>query len=178
MNATRESLGARAERWLRAFEDWLMFVCLAAAAVLGMTEVLLRYLFATGIYWVEGVLIMLVVYAALVGASAGVRQNIHVRLDVLVAKLPPLPRWWAYLTSDLLCLFFALALWYFGILYLLQVIGFGEMNAETEMPEWVHYLAVPLGMGLMSLRYVQATWRLLRLGPGGAPPSEEPGGSV
>lgn len=178
MNAPWASRSARAERWLRACEDWAMFACLSAAAVLGMMEVLLRYLFATGIYWVEGVLIMLVIYAALVGASVGVRQNIHVRLDVLVDRLPPELRWWAYLANYVLCLFFVLALWYFGVLYLLQIISFSEMNAETELPEWVHYAAVPLGMGLMSLRYVQEIWKLLRLGPGVAPPSEGPHGSA
>jgi len=151
-----------------------MFACLAAAAVLGMIEVLLRYFFTTGIYWAEGALIMLVIYAALVGASVAVRKNMHVRLDVLIARLPPIPRWWAYLLSDALCLFFVLSLWYFGLLYLLQVIGFGDMNAETELPEWVHYLAVPLGMGLMSLRYVQEIWARVRVGPGAEPPTGNP----
>jgi len=178
VNAPWVTRGARAEGWLRACEDWTMFACFSGAAVLGMTEVLLRYIFATGIYWAEGVLIMLVIYASLVGASVGVRQNIHVRLDVLVNRLPPALRWWACLASHALCLFFVLALWYFGVLYLLQVVRFSEINAETELPEWVHYAAVPLGMGLMGLRYMQEIWRLLRLGPGGAPPSEGPGGSV
>lgn len=144
-----------------------MFVCLAAAAVLGMVEVLLRYVFATGIYWIEGALIMLVIYAALVAASVCVRKNIHVRLDVLIDKLPTVPRWWAYMISDVLCLFFVFSLWYFGVLYLQQIIGFGEMNAETEFPEWIHHLAVPLGMGLTSVRYVQQIRTRLRTGPHG-----------
>lgn len=172
MNAQAKSGATRPERWLQSFEDWLMFVCLAVAAVLGMTEVLLRYIFATGIYWVEGTLIMLVVYAALVGASVGVRREIHVRLDILIDKLPPALRWTAYLTSHVLCFFFVVSLFYFGILYLLQVIGFEETNAETEFPEWIHYAAVPLGMGLMSLRFAQEIWKLIRIGPGGKLPAE------
>ena len=178
MNVPREPLGTRAEHCLSAFEDWMMFACLAAAAVMGMTEVILRYIFATGIYWVEGTLIMLVVYAALVGASVGVRKDIHVRLDVLIARLPPAPRRCAYLLSDALCLFFVLSLWYFGLLYLRQIIGFGELNAETEFPEWVHYLAVPLGMGLTSLRYAQEIWKRLRTGPDAAPPAVGPHGGA
>jgi C4-dicarboxylate transporter DctQ subunit len=162
------------ERWLQAFEDWLMFACLAAASVLGMTEVLLRYLFSTGIYWVEGVLIMLVVYASLVGASVAVRRGFHVRLELLVDKLAPGPRWWAFLAGNLLCLFFVLSLWHFGSLYVLQVIRYGEMNAETELGEWVHYSAVPLGMGLMSVRFAQQVWRLLRLGLEGLPGGGRP----
>lgn len=138
---------------------------LAAAACLGLLQIVLRYVFATGFDWVEAYLIMFVIYAALIGASVAVRRGLHVRLDVVVEKLAPRPRWAVGLVTEALCLFYTLGLWWFGLQFVLQVTRFGVINIESDLPQSVHSLAGPVGMSLMSLRYVQEIWRLLRAGP-------------
>jgi len=173
MSALRR-VGSSADQVLGTIEDWVMAGLLAAAACLGLLQIVLRYVFATGFDWVEAYLIMFVVYAALIGASVAVRRNLHVRLDVLVDKLEPRPRWAVRLGVDALCLFYTLALWVFAVQFVEQVTRFGVINIESDLPQAVHSLAGPLGMGLMSLRYVQEIWRLLAGGPAALPP---PGGA-
>lgn len=150
-----------------------MATLLAAAACLGLLQIVLRYVFATGFDWVEAYLVMFVIYAALIGASVAVRRGLHVRLEVVVDKLAPRPRWAVVLATDVLCLLYTLALWWFAVQFMIQVSRFGIINLESDLPQWVHSLAGPVGMGLMSLRYLQAIWRLLTAGPpaadGGAP---------
>lgn len=138
---------------------------LAAAACLGLLQVILRYVFATGFDWVEAYLIMFVVYAALIGASVAVRRGLHVRLDVVVDKLRPRPRWAVTLATEVLCLAYTLTLWWFAVQFVIQVERFGIINIESDLPQWVHSLAGPVGMGLMSIRYIQEIGRLLLAGP-------------
>lgn len=160
------TLGVWAERGLAAVEDWAMAALLAAAACLGLFQIVLRYIFAIGFDWVEAYLIVFVVYAAFIGASVAVRRHIHVRLEVVVDRLPERSRWVAYLVNHALCLFYTAALWLFGLQFTLQVMSFGQVNILSDLPEWVHYVCVPLGMTLMTIRYLQEMWRLVRAGPG------------
>jgi C4-dicarboxylate transporter, DctQ subunit len=159
-------MASSADHLLGLVEDGLMAGLLAAAACLGLLQIILRYFFATGFDWVESFLIMFVVYAALIGASVAVRRGLHVRLDVLVDKLSPRPRWAVTLGTEMLCLAYTLALWWFALQFVIQVRKFGIINIESDLPQWVHSLAGPVGMGLMSLRYLQAIWRLVAAGPG------------
>lgn len=164
MNAMRD-WSHTLDRFLGTLEDWVMATALAAAACLGLFQVVLRYLFEVGFDWVEAVLVMLVVYSALIGASVAVRRGLHVRLDVVVDKLPPRPRWAVYLLGNVLCLFYTLTLWYYGLKFFQQVIAWGVINIQSDLPEWLHQFSVPIGMGLMSIRYVQEIRRLLWGGP-------------
>lgn len=170
MSIPPESLGRRLDRWLDNFEDWAMAFLFAAAACLGMFQIVLRYFFATGYDWVEAYLVMFVIYATLIGASVAVRRSVHVRLDIAVDQLPDRPRWAAYLAVSVLSMFYTVCLWIFGIQFMLLVLKYGNINIESDLPVWVHQLSVPIGMSLMSIRYAQEIWRLWRGGQSALPP--------
>ena len=169
MSASPERLGRRMDRGLGNVEEWVMAFLLAAAGCLGMFQIVLRYVFAVGYDWVEAYLIMFVIYSALIGASVAVRRGLHVRLDVVVDQLPPRPRWAAYLAINALSMFYTVCLWIFGVQFMMLVIRYGNINIESDLPVWVHQLSVPVGMTLMSFRYAQEIWRLLRGGPAALP---------
>ena len=146
-------------------EDWAMAALLAAASCLGIFQIILRYGFSAGFDWVEAFLIMFVVYAALIGASVAVRRNVHVKLDVLVQQAPQRVQWGIQLVTHLLCLFYTCALWVFGVQFVMQTIRFDNMNILSDLPEWVHYMAGPIGLGLMSIRYLQEIVKLVVVAP-------------
>jgi C4-dicarboxylate transporter, DctQ subunit len=153
------------DKWVGYAEDWSMAALLAAASCLGLFQIVMRYGFSMGYDWVEAYLIMFVVYAALIGASVAVRRKVHVQLDVLVNKFPDRARWGIHLLTHLLCLFYTCALWLFGLKFVMQTIQFDNMNILSDLPEWVHYTAVPIGLGLMSIRYIQEIVTLLVAAP-------------
>ncbi len=146
-------------------EDWSIAVLLAMACCLGMFQIVMRYGFSIGFDWVEAYLIMFVVYAALIAASIAVRRKVHVQLDVVVKKFPAKIQWGISLLNHLMCLFYTVALWLFGVMFVQQVIRYDNINILSDLPEWVHYMAVPIGMGLMSIRYVQEVLKLLGTAP-------------
>ena len=153
------------DRALAWFEAALSRAFLALAAALAVFQVGLRYLFGLGIPWGAGAVINLVVWAVFVGSSEAIRQHTHIRLEVLVEKLPPRARRAVSLFSDLCCLGFAaaiavLAFQFTGILY-----ESGEVSPSTYLPEYVLFLSLPLGASLMSLRFLQLLVRRLRRVP-------------
>lgn len=147
-------------------EDWSVIILLSVASCLGLFQIVMRYGFSIGFDWVEAYLIMLIVYAALIAASIGVRRNVHVKLDVLVAQFSSRVQWGVNLLNNLLCMFYTGALWVFGVMFVRQTIRYNNMNILSDLPEWVHYMAVPIGMGLMSFRYLQEILKITSIAPG------------
>ncbi len=153
------------DRGLAWFEAALSRAFLALAAALAVLQVGLRYLFGLGIPWGAGAVINLVVWAVFVGSSEAIRRDTHIRLEVLVEKLPPRARQAVTLLSDLCCLGFAaaiavLAFQFTGILY-----ASGEVSPSTYLPEYVLFLSLPLGASLMALRFLQLLVGRPRRGP-------------
>ena len=153
------------ENSVRIFEDWSMFLLIALASCLGMYQIILRYLFSWGNDWVEAYMIMFIVYAALIAASVAVRRNIHVKLDVIVKQCSLKVQWYVNIIANSLCLIYTACLWLFGCMFVEQVIRYDDINILSDLPEWVHYMAVPIGMGLMSIRYFQELYFLIKVGP-------------
>ncbi len=153
------------DRALAWFEAALSRAFLALAAALAVFQVGLRYLFGLGIPWGAGAVINLVVWAVFVGSSEAIRQDTHIRLEVLVEKLPPRARQAVTFLSYLCCLGFAaaiavLAFQFEGILY-----TSGEVSPSTYLPEHILFLSLPLGASLMALRFLQLLVGRLRRGP-------------
>ncbi len=150
----RKLIGAIA-RGLRWFEAALSRTFLALAAALAVFQVGLRYLFGLGIPWGAGAVINLVVWAVFVGSSEAIRRDSHIRLEVVVEKLPHRARQVVTALSDLCCLGFSatiavLAFRFEGILY-----ESGEVSPSTYLPEYILFLSLPLGASLMTLRFAQ-----------------------
>ena len=144
-----------ADRGLAWFEATLSRAFLALAAALAVFQVGLRYVFGLGVPWGAGAVINLVVWAVFVGSSEAIRQDTHIRLEVLVEQLPPRARQAVEIASDLCCLVFSitvavLAFQFEGFLY-----HSGEVSPSTYLPEYVLFFALPLGASLMSLRFLQ-----------------------
>jgi C4-dicarboxylate transporter, DctQ subunit len=153
------------DRGLCWFEAALSRAFLALAAALAVFQVALRYLFGLGIPWGAGAVINLVVWAVFVGSGEAVRRDTHIRLEVLVEKLPPRSRHAVTILSEVCCLAFSLtvavlALQFEGILR-----ESGEVSPATYLPEYVLFLSLPLGASLMSLRFLQSLVHRIRQGP-------------
>jgi TRAP-type C4-dicarboxylate transport system permease small subunit len=64
-------------------------ICLAAMVVLVFTNVVLRYLFNSGIATSEELSRWLLVWLTFLGAIVALRQHAHLGIDALVRALPP-----------------------------------------------------------------------------------------
>jgi C4-dicarboxylate transporter DctQ subunit len=141
-------------RLIDRFETFGMAFFFSAALVVGVAQVVARYVFNEGVVWSEQAFVKLTVWAALIGASRAVRDGLHVRVDLLLDRLRPSWRRAAELLNIAINLVFCATLLWAALGYLDFLMMVGTTNVETGVKEWIAYLVTPLFLALMCVRYV------------------------
>ena len=151
----------RIDRWLSAIETLFTAALVLLALAIGTLQVALRYAFNTGYAWSEEAFMLLTITAMLFAGSRAVRDDKHVRVDLL----PPLPpalrralRAAVHAITLALCAYFA----YAGARYVVFVRSIGTVSPASGIPDWVIYSVVPITMSMFSIRYVVRIARALR----------------
>jgi C4-dicarboxylate transporter DctQ subunit len=114
--------------------------------------------------WAQELCIFMFVWMAKFGAAYGVRQGIHVGVDVLVRKLPDGPRRAMTILALLSGALFTGIVATLGGNFVWHMSQTDQTSADLEVPMWTVYLCVPLGSGLMCFRFLQVAWKFLRTG--------------
>jgi C4-dicarboxylate transporter DctM subunit len=108
--------------------------------------------------WAQELCIFMFIWMAKFGAAYGVRTGIHVGVDVIVNLLPPEKRKRVILFAILCGAFFTAVIAGFGTTFVAQMYATGQQSSDLEWPMWMIYLAIPVGSGLMSFRFMQVLW--------------------
>lgn len=127
----------------------------ALALVLAGVNVVLR-IFAPrhAIEWGDEVQVYLVVWAVCLSFGAVTAADRHVKADLFVSMLPPGLKRAALVLADVLGLAMSALLAWFGYLVAHDAWDFGDLSATSlRFPVWMYYAALPVGAGLMALRY-------------------------
>ncbi len=150
------------DRLIAAVEALAIVVFTTIALVLGGTQVVLRYAFNTGFTTSEALFVLATAAAMMFAGSRAVRDDKHVRFELLPLLLPARPiavlRVLAHIVSLALCAYFA----WCGLLYVQFVGDMDTVSPETGLPDWLTYSLVPIVMALFATRYVLRIIRALR----------------
>ncbi len=144
------------------FEEAVVAIGLAAATVATFLDVILRYVFSTSTGWGGEFTIYCIIYAAMIGAAAGVRSGTHIGVDVLVQQMPPRIGKAVIVAGLIASALFTLGIVVLGIQIVLFALETGQVTNDMLIPRWLIYISVPLGTGLMTyhlLQEVVAKWR-------------------
>ncbi len=144
-------------------EDFIMGILAMMALALIVFEVGARYFFPAILPdWGTEFVIYFVVWAVFIGGSALVEEGRHVRADIVV-------RLFGINTQRILEVLNCLAgIFFCGVVtwYAKDVVMFAfDMDERSEssilFPLFIYYLGLPIGMGLMTIRYVMRLYRYL-----------------
>lgn len=143
----------RALRVLHRAEDAVLALLLGALLLLAVVQIVLRVGFDAGLSWAEPVSRAGVLWLAMLGALGAARQQRHIAIDALPRLLPDR----AWRGVHVLTQFAAAALCVWA-----AWLGWGLMQSEREFPlqfalgieSWVPMLVLPLGFGLLAVRFV------------------------
>ncbi len=164
-------------------EETSIAICLGLMTLITFANVVARYAFNSNILWALEMTVFLFAWLVLMGASYGVKKHIHIGVDVIINMVSPGARKVLALLSVSACLAFSVLLligswnyWYPFIterawletedipmpeMFMFLADWFNEGEAYEKIPRFIPYLALPLGMALLTLRFLQLAWRII-----------------
>lgn len=153
-------------RALDRVEGFLTATLLAAMTLLTFVQVVLRYLFNSGLVWALEATVYMFGWLVLIGMAHGVRTGTHIAVDVVTKHLTPSAQRAVALLGAVF-VFVYVALMFTGSFTLVQrLYAFGNLAHDIPLPRWILLSCLPLGFALLGLRLVQASIAIAR----GAPP--------
>ncbi|EGQ9212648.1 TRAP transporter small permease [Vibrio alginolyticus] len=173
---------AKAGRITDAIEETLIAFFLGAMTLLTFANVIFRYVFNDNILWALELTVFMFAWMVLVGASYGVKKHFHIGVDVIINIVPESKRKALALFAAMCCLAFSILLligawnywypfatdraWYetddIPMPEILQFMAdwLNEGERYEKLPRFIPYFALPLGMALLTFRFVQVTWQI------------------
>jgi len=144
-----------AKFWDRLEQTLVGLLGLCAMGV-GMWQILGRYFdssLSSG--WGDEVIIYLLIWSIMIVSSQLVRQDGHVRPDLVLRVLRPQGQRWMEVLNCLAAILFLGGMVWYGW----QIVETGWMldersPTELSFPMYLYYLALPVGSALMVVRYI------------------------
>lgn len=173
---------AKAGRITDAIEETLIAFFLGAMTLLTFANVIFRYVFNDNILWALELTVFMFAWMVLVGASYGVKKHFHIGVDVIINMVSEPKRKILALLAAAGCLAFSILLlvgswnyWYPFVTerawyetddipmpemfqFLAEWLNEGERY--EKLPRFIPYFALPLGMALLTFRFMQITWQI------------------
>ena len=141
-----------AERWLL-----LIFYIMIVATI--AVEVVRRFVLSYSSIWGEEIARYSFIYLAWIGASAGIRERAHIRIDVIYHYIPERVQAAFYLFAEFLTLALACIALYWSLGTVMTSLEFGSVTDGLRISKAWFLAAVPLGFLMMVFRLIQAISR-------------------
>lgn len=142
-------------RFIDKAENLFCSMAILTTALVLFANVALRYLFSASTSWAEEFIKYLMIWITFIGGSVCVREGAHIRMDFLLGKLSKHARIGANRAVYGISAIFCGLLAFYGGQIVLFTLGTGQVSPALKLPMWIVYLAIPLGCGLMSIRFFQ-----------------------
>jgi C4-dicarboxylate transporter DctQ subunit len=164
-------------RLIDGIEETSIAICLGLMTLITFANVVARYIFEANILWALELTVFLFAWLVLMGMSYGVKKHFHIGVDVVINAVPSGAKRVMALIAIAACLVFSILLligawnyWYpfatdrawletddIPMPEFLQFLAdsMNEGERYEKLPRWIPYLALPLGVALLTLRFLQ-----------------------
>ncbi len=173
---------SRLSQTIDNIEETFIAIILGLMTLITFANVIARYIFNSNILWALELTVFLFAWLVLLGMSYCVKHSIHLGVDILVNAVSPPARRVLALIAVTACLVFSFLLlkgswdyWYafatkrafletndVPMPEFLQFLAdwVNESERYEKMPRFIPYFALPLGVGLMTFRYIQVAYQI------------------
>jgi TRAP-type C4-dicarboxylate transport system permease small subunit len=148
----QSSLLLRAQSFLRRVEDSLLVALVLMIIGMAVTQILLRNVFDTGIFWGDVMVRILVLWIGMVGAMVASRKGEHISIDILSRYLPPRVQKMVSGLVEFTTFIICSAAAYYSIKLVISEFDYGE-NAFAGVPFWLCEAVIPFAFSVIALRY-------------------------
>lgn len=137
-------------------ERWVVGILAVAALAVSLWQIAGRYVSSQfAISSGEELAVYLIIWAALLSSSALVRDDGHVRADLVVRLLKPAQQRIVEMVNCSIAVGFCAGLAWYGAIVTYDAYDIGERSVTSlGFPMWVYYAALPVAALLMTIRYI------------------------
>ncbi len=135
------------------FEEYIITILLFLMTVVTFWGVINRFFLKESLPWSEELARYLSIWAALIGASLGVKKGVHIGVEAFVTVLPARIQEYVSVVTIFLSLVFCTAMAYIGYDFSLKLMETEQLSAAMRIPIVIAYAAIPAGTFLMAVRY-------------------------
>ena len=157
-----------------AIEDWLTVIIMALLALITFANVLVRYFTNVSFAWTEEVSVFLMIVLAMVGGSAAVARQLHIRIEFFADggsehRRQVLAQFGALMVALL-----------FGLITVLSIrvvwddYRFEETSPGIGVPQWWYTVWLPVLCALTTARALQLFARLRHASAASTAPKARP----
>ena len=136
------------------FEAFVLAFGVIAMAVNSIANVIGRFVFAQSIYFTEELNQFLIVLVTFVGISYAARKGRHIRMSAFYDQLSERGRkiMMIFIAAITAAVLFVLA--YYSFEYVMRVAKLGKVTPSLQVPLYLTYIWVPLGLVMTGIQYV------------------------
>lgn len=175
---------SRLGRIMDEIEETSIAICLGLMTIITFANVIARYMFNSNILWALELTVFLFAWLVLMGASYAVKKHIHIGVDVVINLLSAPARKIMALISVSACIAFSVMLligswdyWYpfaterawletqdipMPQMFMFLADWMNEGEAYEKIPRFIPYLALPLGTALLTWRFIEVAWKIIK----------------
>ncbi len=124
---------------------------LIASVAINFANIIGRYFFSVSLSWAEEAMLFLMIGCVFLGAGPVGWMGRHIRMDVVVALLPPRARMAFDLFADLATIATCVALAIFAWPVMTMLTDFDQRSESANIPLVIPQAALPVGLLLMAL---------------------------
>ena len=165
-------------------EETSIAICLGLMTLITFANVIARYVFSSNILWALELTVFLFAWLVLMGSSYAVKKHVHIGVDVVINAVSPGARKILAILAVSACLVFSILLligswnyWYPFIterawletedipmpeMFMFIADWVNEGERYQNVPRFIPYLALPLGLALITFRFLQLGWSVLK----------------
>ena len=147
-----------------AFEDYLSGGLLFIGLTLVFINVILRYFFGRPQSWIDEFSVYFVVWGVLMGIAVALRNDHHIKVDMLYNFLPVKTKRYVSIFANLLGLGFCVLYTFYGCQLVQSYLLTGQKSVDTQTPLWMINLIVPISGIMLGIRFVEKLYYLIKDG--------------
>ncbi|GGB37953.1 C4-dicarboxylate ABC transporter permease [Tistrella bauzanensis] len=139
-------------------EEGVIASLLAAMTLLTFAQVVLRYVFNSGMVWALEATFYLFAWLIMVGIAYCVRVHAHIGIDLIVKMLPAVPRRTVGLIAIALSILYAVLMAWGSWNYTERMMMLGIEAEDIPVERWMLSIILPIGFALLGVRLLEQGW--------------------
>ncbi|PIC94827.1 hypothetical protein CSV69_14660 [Sporosarcina sp. P26b] len=146
---------------LEVFEEFVASFFFVIGSVVCLIGIFMRYVMNHPLVWTNEVFELLMVTAIFIGFGIALKDDQHIKVDLIYEKMPKSIKKVFNIISNLLGAIFSIYLAVMGVEMVSVAHDQMSISIDLGIPLWITYLAMPIGMGLLGIYFVVKTYRAI-----------------